>query len=604
MTNAAVTCFEALNNSPRALAQISEDALIPKFFSWRTKQDVPWISTLITAIAAIAVVWIGAPSWFLAAVSFEYVLMLVFASVAVWLLRRDQPDAPRLYRAPKGTIYLGLLAAAAWLVTTIFGFQQFGLSTMIAGIAFAFTGMFLYFWRKMSDRKAAGLPMVPGSLHLKLSGTLVSVLVLDAIGYLIAVNSISSENIALIVVLEDIFVVVALLTLTIGLILPGMIANAAIEISHAANRLVKGTLRDFSNAMDALGKGQLEAAHAEINITPVKIKSNDEIGEMADHFNLMQEEIKHAAIGLDSAREGLKKARDDLNQINKHLEERVVDRTKKLADANKELSDALDNLQRTQEKLIESERLASLGGMVAGIAHEVNTPIGISITAISYFHDKLKKIKEIAEKNELSSDKLVEFLKSSEETSSIIDLNLNRAAELVTSFKNTSVDHTSEARRNINLNQYLKEIITSLQPILKNGKVSVTVNCPESLDITTYPGIIFQTITILVNNTIMHGYDNKAGGKINIDVRNENDKVKIVYTDDGKGIPEELRKKIFEPFYTTMRNKGGVGLGLFVAYNKISQIMKGNIECVNPPSGMGSCFVITFEKVTAPVATA
>lgn len=591
LTNATVTCFEALNNSPRTLAQIADDGLMPEFFGWRTRRDVPWVATLITAGAAVAVVWINAPSWFLAAVSFEYVLCLVFASVAVWLLRKDMPEKPRLYRAPKGFITLGLVAAGIWILTTIFGFQQFGLSTMIAGIAFAFTGIALYFWRKITDRKKLNLPAIPKSLHLKLSGTLVSVLVLDAVGYLIAVNSIAQENTALIVVLEDIFVVVALLTLTIGFILPGMIAHAAIEISDAAKKLVGGTLRDFSNAMEALGKGNLESAHANIDIKPVKINSADEIGEMAYQFNQMQEEIKHAAIGLDNAREGLKKARDDLREINYHLEERVTERTK-------ELSDALDDLSRTQEKLIESERLASLGSMVAGIAHEVNTPLGIGVTAISYFNDKVKKIKKKVDENTINSQELSDFLNSSIETTNIIDVNLKRASELITSFKRTSVDNTAEVMRTINLHDYMKEIIISLQPILKSNQLKVNLDCP-SLEIVTYPGVLFQVITILINNSVTHGYDNAQGGVIDITVKDENNHISLIYCDNGKGISEDLRKKIFEPFYTTRRNQGGVGLGLFLAYNKISQIMHGSIECITPKSGKGVCFAITFEKIIA-----
>lgn len=597
ISNAMVTCFEAMNNSPRALAQIADDGLIPAFFGWRTKLDVPWISILITGAAAIVIVWYNAPTWFLAAVSFEYVLCLVFASIAVWLLRRHAPDLPRLYRAPRGFIGLGLVAAFAWIVCTVFGFQQFGLPTIVASILFAFSGLILYFWRKISDRRKAKLPLIPRTLHFKLAGTMISVLVLDAIGYLIAVSYISKENVTLIVVLEDIFVVVALMTLTVGFTLPGTVANAAEEISEAAKQLVKGTLKDFSTAMVALGQGNLEEAHAKITITPVKINSRDEIGEMGHHFNIMQEEIKHAAIGLEGARKGLQKARDDLNEVNKHLEERVVERTEQLANANKELTKALDDLKIAQEKIIESEKFASLGGMVAGIAHEINTPIGISITAISYFNEELKRLRDLLEQNKVDATQFAQFIATFMEAGNTVQENLSRAAELITSFKQTSADNVAETCREINLATYLKEILTSLHPIIAKNQLTVELQCPENLVITTYPGILFQTITNLINNSIEHGYDHKPGGKISIEISAKEKQVIIIYADNGKGIPKDLRKQIFEPFYTTNRNKGGVGLGLFIIYNKITQVLKGTIECVdakNPPGG--ACFIVSLPK--------
>jgi diguanylate cyclase (GGDEF)-like protein len=192
------------------------------------------------------------------------------------------------------------------------GFQQFGLPTVLFGLALAYSGAGLYAWRVIEDRVSQGLPMIAQTLHTKLTGAMVFVLVLDGAGYLMAVNSVSEEHKALMTALEDIFVVVALLTITVGLVLPGMITHTATEVSEAAKRLTSGTLREFSHAMVALGRGDLDAAHASVNIVPVKILSNDELGEMGESFNILQEEVKEAALGLDEAREKLHAARTEL----------------------------------------------------------------------------------------------------------------------------------------------------------------------------------------------------------------------------------------------------------------------------------------------------
>ena len=205
------------------------------------------------------------------------------------------------------------------MVTTIFGFEQFGLKTVLAGIAFAYAGSMLYAWRKMADRRKLGLPMIGHTLHLKLTGAMVLVLVLDAVGYFIAVSHVPTQDAALITMLEDIFVVVALLTIGVGLVLPGMIAHTAVEISDAAEKLVKGTLADFNRAMQALAAGDFEAAKANFKLIPVMVHSHDEMSDMAENFNKLQEEIGSAALGLEGAREGLLKSQNELTQTNELL---------------------------------------------------------------------------------------------------------------------------------------------------------------------------------------------------------------------------------------------------------------------------------------------
>jgi diguanylate cyclase (GGDEF)-like protein len=304
--------MQPLAGAARTLAQLSEDGLLPRFLAWRSNTDCPWAATVLTATMASIFLLMGDPIWMIAAANFTYLISICMPNVAVWLLRRDMPDAARPYRAPRGFIGLGILAAGVWLTTAMLGFQQFGLPTVLFGLALAYSGAALYAWRVMEDRSRDGLPIVARSLHLKLTGAMLLVLVLDGAGYLLAVGNVPGEDTALVAALEDIFVVVALLSISVGLVLPGMITHSATEVSTAAKALTSGPLRDFSHAMAALGQGDLDAAHASVNIVPVRINSRDELGEMAESFNILQNEVQQAAVSLDEARENMRTARVEL----------------------------------------------------------------------------------------------------------------------------------------------------------------------------------------------------------------------------------------------------------------------------------------------------
>ena len=304
--------MQPLAGASRSLAQLSEDGLLPRFLAWRSKTDCPWAATLLTAAMAILFLIMGDPIWLIAAANFTYLISVCLPNVAAWLLRRDLPLADRPFRAPRFTIGLGLAASMVWLLAAILGFQQFGLPTVIVGLAMAYSGAGLYAWRKIEDRRRAGLPAFTQTLHVKLTGAMLLVLALDGAGYVLAVGSVPGEYKSLLAALEDIFVAVALLTVTVGLVMPGIIAHVATQVSEAARRLTSETLHDFSRAMTALGNGDIDAAYASIDIAPVLIHSRDEMGEMAASFNLLQEEVRLAARGLNNARDKLGAARNEL----------------------------------------------------------------------------------------------------------------------------------------------------------------------------------------------------------------------------------------------------------------------------------------------------
>jgi amino acid transporter len=305
--------LQPLAGAARTMSQLADDGLLPRFLSLRLKAtDCPWAATALTASAASIFLLMGDPVWMIAAANFTYLIGICMPNIAALLLRRDLPDATRPYRAPRGTIVLGVVAASIWLVAAMLGFEQFGLPTVVFGLALAYSGAALYAWRVIEDRLRQGLPALAQTLHVKLTGAMVLVLVLDGIAYLLAIHTVADGHHELVSVLSDIFVVVALLTISVGLVLPGVITYSATSVSDAAKRLTSGTLREFSQAMGALGRGDLEAAHASVNIVPVKSHSRDELGEMAESFNILQEEVREAALGLGEAREKLRAARAEL----------------------------------------------------------------------------------------------------------------------------------------------------------------------------------------------------------------------------------------------------------------------------------------------------
>ncbi|HLY81619.1 MAG TPA: amino acid permease, partial [Acidimicrobiales bacterium] len=329
MAKAAAVWFMVLNmfhgtltpvtGVARTLSQLSEDGLLPRALARRSRRDVPWVASALTAGMAIAFLLGGDPVWVIAAANFTYLIGISLPSVAVWLLRRKQPDLPRPYRAPRGTIGLGLLAAGGWGIATVFGFEQFGLPTVLAGLGLAYSGAAAYAFRRWRDRN--GRPkLVKRSLHLKLTGAMLAVLTLDGIGYLLAVGHVANTDPSLVAALKDIFVAVAILTVTVGLLLPGMIAHAATEVAAAADRLAKGTLADLTRAMRALADGDLQNARARVETRHVAIISADEVGAMAASFNVIIDEAARVAASLDDARDALQTNRRDLEAL-------VVERT-------------------------------------------------------------------------------------------------------------------------------------------------------------------------------------------------------------------------------------------------------------------------------------
>jgi len=278
---------------------------------------------------------------------------------------------------------------------------------------------------------------------------------------------------------------------------------------------------------------------------------------------------------------------------NSTLTEKVQARTDALKESNQELLSTLEKLHQFQGQLVETEKMASLGDMVAGIAHEINTPIGLGVTASTLMSDRLSEIKQAFEDKSLKSSQLKRFLTQGEENIGIIYRNLDRAAKLISSFKKVAVDQSNADTREFNVKELLEEVFLTLKAKLNQEHVVLSLDCPEVLIVESKPGPINQILINLILNSIIHGFENKAEGTINISVICLSDQLHINYKDDGIGIDENIKAKVFEPFTTTKRGSGGSGLGMHLVYNLVTQALNGHID-FESNIGEGTTFNVTF----------
>jgi ligand-binding sensor domain-containing protein/signal transduction histidine kinase len=297
----------------------------------------------------------------------------------------------------------------------------------------------------------------------------------------------------------------------------------------------------------------------------------------------------------------LKAHEEALERINQDLERRVRDRTTDLSVVNDSLRRTIDELQQAQKQLVESEKMAALGSLVAGVAHEINTPLGVGVTAASHLEIETQRLMRKLDSNTLARSDLDAFQRIAADSAQLILRNLQRADKLVKSFKQVAVDQSSEQRRRIDLRTYLDEILTSLHPAIKKTRHVVEVECPADLEFETYPGAIYQIMVNLVMNSLIHGFEGMDQGHIRIAAARRGDDLVLEYTDDGRGMLEDVRRRVFEPFFTTRRGQGGSGLGLHICYNLTTQVLRGTIGVESAP-GRGVTFVIRFPITSAPAA--
>ncbi|MYM36003.1 GAF domain-containing protein [Duganella sp. FT94W] len=267
-----------------------------------------------------------------------------------------------------------------------------------------------------------------------------------------------------------------------------------------------------------------------------------------------------------------------------------------LEQQNAALENALTSLKDAQGELVRQEKLASLGRLVAGVAHEINTPLGICVTATSHLVEELKLTREDLANGALDEDGLNQFFEIIDQSLKIMTTNTQRAAALVRSFKQVAVDQSSDDIRSFNLRKYLDEVLLSLQPKLKGKPIQVEIDCDEQINMASFPGAISQIVTNMVVNSLVHGFEEGQSGKIKIGGKMDGDFVEFDYSDDGVGMDSSTLAQLFDPFFTTKRGAGGSGLGAHILYNLVTGALGGTVKVVSAP-GMGLHYKLRFPKV-------
>jgi len=485
------------------------------------------------------------------------------------------------------------------------------LPTVILGLVLAYSGAALYAWRKWMDRRKAGLPGLGRSLHLKLTGAMVAVLVLDGAGYYLAVHSVTLEhgNIELITVLEDIFVAVAILTITVGLVLPGMIAHSAVEVSAAAERLAVGTMADFSRAMTALASGDLDGASARVDFVPVVATSRDEVGEMARSFNTLQSEIAKAAIGLTGAREGLRRARDELTETNVNLEMRVVARTGELEAAHK--------------KLIVAARRAGMAEVAIGVLHNIGNvlnSVNISVTLVEQMlrssHSKSKNLGKLAQLLDDDASELGRAARQDPRGRQVVDYlrKYTRQADLE---RDEILEELDALIKSVD---HIKQIVSSQQALASGASLTETFDLLALTDeairinqtqldahrveivrrflplpeVTADKHLLLQVLVNLVSNAIRAVAERELRAiAISVEV-DPADPERVLWQieDTGVGIAAEHMTRIFESGFTT-KPTGQGGFGLHSSALSAER-MAGSLRASSDGLGKGARFILAF----------
>lgn len=265
----------------------------------------------------------------------------------------------------------------------------------------------------------------------------------------------------------------------------------------------------------------------------------------------------------------------------------------------RQLDQAYQALQNASEKLIKSEKMASLGSLVAGIAHEMNTPIGNSLTVATALREKGNQFCGAVREGTLKKTVLNEFLDTLTEATALLENNTRRAAQLVGNFKQVAVDQSSERRRCFDLQQAIEETLWTLEPTLKHTHHQIHTSIPEGIQCDSYPGAIGQILTNLVSNSLHHGFENQPEGRIEIQAFCAQGMINLDYIDNGCGISPSFINKVFDPFFTTKLGKGGSGLGLHIIYNLVTGLLGGDIKIASEP-GEGVRVTMHFPAIAPP----
>ncbi len=312
-------------------------------------------------------------------------------------------------------------------------------------------------------------------------------------------------------------------------------------------------------------------------------KKTDELDELVSAINDMRLTLKNDIIQLEDAENAL------IN-LNGDLEIKVYERTAKLAESNQQLQESLDNLTLAKDHLVQSEKMASLGQLVAGVAHEVNTPLGICVTSVSALKEQVAELNQGLADSSLTKKQLALSLNMFDEYQKIIERSLNKAVELIRGFKSVAVEQHTDPKININIAQHVKDIVNTVRTLFKQKNYIINIQVDDDINLVTYPSAWNQILTNFLTNSHIHGFENRQDGEISIEFKLDDEFLTLIYKDNGKGLDSKIKDKIFDPFVTTKRGHGGSGLGMNIVYNLVSSKLGGQINIDS--NEQGCCFIV------------
>jgi len=333
-----------------------------------------------------------------------------------------------------------------------------------------------------------------------------------------------------------------------------------------------------------------------VTVQSIDYKKLNEFTPIIHALNEVYQQVNSYISDISFNNIKLKKSKLEIKNLNDKLETKVKLRTEQLKLKTQEAQDSLAHLKNTQQQLVEQEKHASLGRLVAGVSHEINTPLGISITAVTILEDDINFINEKVKTQSLKKSDFDKTYKRIIDSAKMLHENLNKTSELVASFKQVAVDQSLDDFRQFDLIDYLTNNLRTLRP--KVSQASHTLSFTHSdVDVQLFsnPGAISLVITNIVDNALEHGFQGIKDGQITVVVNSKFDDIEIIITDNGIGMPTDTVDLIFDPFFTTTRNVGNSGLGMHIVYNLITQQLHGNIECTSEQQ-QGTSFIITLPK--------
>ncbi|WP_339941421.1 sensor histidine kinase [Undibacterium luofuense] len=332
---------------------------------------------------------------------------------------------------------------------------------------------------------------------------------------------------------------------------------------------------------DRLANGELDE--------PIALNREDELGRLAHSLEMTRRALKHSFGELEIKNQ-------QLLEYSSTLESKVKQRTHELENANTNLEAALKDINSAQAELARVERMAALCSMVAGVAHELNTPLGNCLLVASTLEDETRRLLQMVEEGQIRRSDLTRYASTALDSTKLLLRGLQQSAHLVGDFKQVAVDQSSAQRRKFGLLVTLQELSALLHSGLKKTPYTLDLDIPADIELDSYPGPLGQVFTNLVNNAVIHGLEGKPSGSMRCSAERQGDHVQIVFTDDGKGIPQDIINRIFEPFFTTKFGQGGSGLGLSITFNMVTNVLGGTIHVTSNP-GAGTRFELRLPLV-------